>query len=737
MSGIKASDVFKHKTDPSAEDPEQTRHHIYDMTPETDHAARICPEDLTWLYDRPRHGHKGTFGKVLVAAGSEEMCGAAFFCASAVLHTGAGMVRILSVPENRIPLQTLLPEAMVDCSPDRENSPPPSWELDLDWCDVLVLGPGLGTDKRAARKMQTLIQGAVQRDLPLVLDADGLNLLAAHPAWQKSLPRRTILTPHMGEMSRLTGFSIPVLSADKAKAASTLAARLGCVCVLKDAVTVIADAQGRVYINTTGNDGMGTAGSGDVLAGILGGLLAQRLRIGLDSEALLQTAACGVYLHGFSGDLAAEAAGSNYITAGDICRGLSLSEKKLRQALGLAKEKKNMMEEYAADQFWNADLNELSKPHTRVCARIDLNAVRANFEAMKQRLRPGVKVAAVVKADAYGHGAIPIARLVEPWDYIWGFCTATAEEALTLRKNGITKPILIIGLVFEDDLKELALADVRITVCSYTQAQAYAEAGRMTGRRVKVHLAVDTGMSRIGFADKPESLSEICRIGAIDNLEIEGIFTHFARADERSLEPAYQQLSRFNDFVQLIGQTGLSIPIHHASNSAGILRLPEANLDMVRAGITIYGIYPSDEVERETPMTPVMELKSHISFVKIIPAGTAVSYGGTYTAPDERRLATIPVGYADGYPRQLSGKGWVLIHQKAAPICGRVCMDQFMVDVTDIPEAGIGDEVTLMGRDGSAFLGVDTLGALSGRFPYEFVCDISPRVPRVYRLDKR
>ena len=226
---------------------------------------------------------------------------------------------------------------------------------------------------------------------------------------------------------------------------------------------------------------------------------------------------------------------------------------------------------------------------------------------------------------------------------------------------------------------------------------------------------------------------EIKKISELPNLKIEGMFTHFARADEYDRSPAMVQLERYLDFSRRVEEAGVEIPLHHCSNSAGIIRMPEANLNIVRAGITIYGIYPSSEVERDiVKLEPVMELKSHVTYVKDVPAGAAISYGGTYVADRKIRVATIPVGYADGYSRQLSNKGWVLIHGQKAPILGRVCMDQFMVDVTEIGDVKKGDEVTLIGRDGDEFIGIEEIGDLCGRFSYEFACDISPRVPRVY-----
>ena len=367
---------------------------------------------------------------------------------------------------------------------------------------------------------------------------------------------------------------------------------------------------------------------------------------------------------------------------------------------------------------------------------ISLDAVKYNFEQTKKNIKEGTKIIAVIKADAYGHGAVPIAAMLENLDYIWGFATATAQEALLLRREGITRPILILGLVFEEYYEELAREDVRMAVCDYETARKFSEAAASCGKKALIHLAADTGMTRIGFKDSEESLEEIRRIYELDNVEVEGLFTHFARADEYDRTPAMVQLKRYLDFANLLEKNGIHIPLHHCSNSAGIIRVPEANLNLVRAGITIYGIYPSEEVEKDVvKLQPVMSLKSHISYVKDVEPGTEVSYGGTYTTDRVTKLATIPVGYADGYPRMLSNKGWVLIHGKKAPICGRVCMDQFMVDITHIPDAKTGDEVTLLGTDGEEEITADTIGDLSGRFSYEFVCDISKRVPRIYIRD--
>lgn len=373
------------------------------------------------------------------------------------------------------------------------------------------------------------------------------------------------------------------------------------------------------------------------------------------------------------------------------------------------------------------------KKYDRIKAVVSLDAIAHNFEEMRKNIKDDTKIIAVIKADGYGHGAEAIAALIHEYDYIWGFAVATPEEALRLRSFGVRKPVLILGIVFEEYFPELIAQDIRLTVCEYKMAEMLSREGMRQGKTVHIHLALDTGMSRIGFADVPESVEKIRKIAALQNMEIEGMFTHFARADESDLTPAREQLDRYLVFAGLLEEKGIHIPLKHCSNSAGIIRMPQANLDAVRAGITIYGLYPSDEVERDkVRLEPAMELKSHITYIKELKAGTPVSYGGTYTAPKDISTATVPAGYADGYPRSLSNKGWVLIRGRRAPVIGRICMDQFMVDVSEIPDACVGDEVTLIGKDGKEMISMEEMGDLSGRFSYEFACDISKRVPRVY-----
>ena len=367
----------------------------------------------------------------------------------------------------------------------------------------------------------------------------------------------------------------------------------------------------------------------------------------------------------------------------------------------------------------------------RVCAYIDLDAVRQNFEMMRRLIPPGTDICAVIKTDAYGHGAVRIARMMEGEPYIWGFAVAAVEEALALREAGIEKPILILGYVFPEDYETLARFAVRPAVFTEEMALALEKAAAREQTVLPVHIALDTGMSRIGFLPGEEALDEVVKIASLPHLRLEGMFTHFARADEADKTIAMEALAKYLDFAKALEGKGVTIPIRHCANSAAILELPETHLNMVRAGITIYGIYPSEEMRRDKDLKPVMQLKSHVAHVKTVPAGTPVSYGGTFVTSRKTRIATIPVGYGDGYPRSLSSRGYVLISGKKAPILGRVCMDQFMVDVTGM-DVKTGDEVTLMGYDHGVLLSVEELGTLSGRFPYEFVCDISPRVRRVY-----
>lgn len=373
------------------------------------------------------------------------------------------------------------------------------------------------------------------------------------------------------------------------------------------------------------------------------------------------------------------------------------------------------------------------KHYERVCAYIDLDAILHNMDCMKKNIAKDTKIVAVIKTDGYGHGAVRIAKQLEDIPYVWGYAVATAEEALILRHAGMQKPILILGYTFPYSYEDMIREEIRPAVFREDQAKAFSEAAVRLGKTARIHIKVDTAMSRIGIKPDAEGLAFIEQVMELPGIEVEGIFTHFAKADEKDKTAVLKQLSIYQAFLKKAEETCTKeIPLKHCSNSAGILELPQANMNLVRAGITLYGLWPSNEVKKEMPLKPVMSLKSHVVYVKTIEKGTQVSYGGTYEAPEKRVIATIPVGYGDGYPRLLSGKGYVLIHGKRAPITGRVCMDQFMVDVTDIMPVAMGDEVTLIGTDGAEKITMEQLGDLSGRFNYELACDISKRVPRAF-----
>ncbi len=373
------------------------------------------------------------------------------------------------------------------------------------------------------------------------------------------------------------------------------------------------------------------------------------------------------------------------------------------------------------------------RQHSRICAEIDLDNFEHNLDEIKKLVSPDAKICAVIKADGYGHGAGELARLMEERDEIWGYAVATVEEAMSLHRAGMKKPILILGYVFDEDLDTVIGMDIRLTVFSLAMARKISVAAQKEERMVRIHVKLDTGMGRIGFACTPESVEEIAAIAAMPNLVIEGIYSHFARADEADKTFSKGQVELFAQMLDELADAGIKPGIRHIANSASIIDMPEYDFDMARAGIILYGLWPSGEVLKDRiDLAPLMSLKSHVIMVKTLTEGKSVSYGDTYTVRGERIIATIPVGYGDGYPRSLSNTGYVLIKGRRAPICGRVCMDQFMVDATDIEGVQVGDEVVLLGASGDETITMDELGAASGRFNYEFACDIGRRVPRVY-----
>ena len=366
--------------------------------------------------------------------------------------------------------------------------------------------------------------------------------------------------------------------------------------------------------------------------------------------------------------------------------------------------------------------------YSNTFVKIDLDAILENFRAIRERA--GAPVMAVVKADAYGHGAVPVARLLEQSCGFFG--VSSVVEALELRSAGIRKPIMVLGHTPTECFEDVIQQEIRVGIFTYEDAQALSrEAGRQ-GKSAFVHLAVDTGMSRIGFQVTEEE-ADICgKIAALPGLVIEGLYSHFATADMEDLTRTHQQAALFEQFDRMLKQRGIQISVRHLDNSAGIMNFG-CHYDMVRAGIALYGLYPSGEVDRKLlPLQPAMSWHTVVSHVKTLSPGREISYGGTFVTERPTVVATIPAGYADGYRRSLSGQFYVLIRGQKAPILGRVFMDQFMVDVTEIPGVQVGDGVVLMGTDGQEMISAEALGEAAGSFNYEQVCDISRRVTRVY-----
>lgn len=369
----------------------------------------------------------------------------------------------------------------------------------------------------------------------------------------------------------------------------------------------------------------------------------------------------------------------------------------------------------------------------RTQAKIDLDAVEYNYNSTRAKLPQGCKLLGVIKADAYGHGAVELARFLENKCDFFG--VACIEEAVELKKADIKTPILILGYVAPAFYDLVVKYDIRIPVFSYDTAKALSDEAVKRGKTVPFHFCIDTGMSRIGFQVNEESADVCKQICALPNIEAEGLFSHFATADESDLTKALAQREKYKAFVEMLENRGIQIPIKHLNNSAGIMNFDEY-FDMCRMGIILYGLYPSEEVDKSLlDIKPVMSWLTHISHIKTLEAGREVSYGGTFKTTEPRVIATIPVGYADGYPRCLSNKGRVIINGQYAPIVGRVCMDQFMVDVTDVDGAELDSIVTLVGKDGDAELSMEEVSNAAYSFNYELPCRVARRVPRTYYKD--
>lgn len=371
--------------------------------------------------------------------------------------------------------------------------------------------------------------------------------------------------------------------------------------------------------------------------------------------------------------------------------------------------------------------------YRRAAAKIDLDAVLNNFNEVKKRINKDTKIMAVLKADGYGHGAVPLAELLKDKADYYG--VSIIEEAMELRTSGITNPILILGYTSPDRFQELLLNDLEQTIFQLPVAEKLSHSAVEIGKVAKIHIKVDTGMTRLGISACSESIEIVKQIANLPNIEIRGIYSHNACADLRDKTCEENQKKRFLDFIAGIEKSGISIPIKHICNSAAIVD-DDDYFDMVRTGLLLYGLFPSDEVHKERlNLIPAMELKTQVIFIHSVEAGQGVSYGHTYITTRRTKIAVLSIGYADGYPRSLSSKGRVLIKGQYAPIIGRVCMDMMMVDVTDIDGVEVEDEVTLIGTEGERTITAEEIGELSGSFNYEIVCGISKRVPKIFYRD--
>lgn len=366
-----------------------------------------------------------------------------------------------------------------------------------------------------------------------------------------------------------------------------------------------------------------------------------------------------------------------------------------------------------------------------VWAEINLDHLKHNIHAIKNIVKKDTIVCAVIKADGYGHGAAEIAKtlLENGADRI---AVATLSEAVALRKSGYEVPIMVLGYTPEHQGELILDNNITQTVYSYDQALEFSNAAKQKNQKMTLHLKIDTGMSRLGFQPNEEAIHDIKKIFNLPNLTIEGIFTHFAAADDRDKAYTYQQFHTFMDFVKKLEQEGCPIPIKHVSNSAAIMDLPEMNLDMVRPGIILYGLYPSDDVDKSRiELKQVMELKAKISHVKTLTKDRGISYGLKYTTSGDEKIITMPIGYADGYTRMMSGKAEAIVKGKKIPLVGRICMDQCMANATGL-DVEPGDEVTLYSNDRESGLSIDDIANKLGTINYEIVCMLGKRVPRVY-----
>ena len=371
-----------------------------------------------------------------------------------------------------------------------------------------------------------------------------------------------------------------------------------------------------------------------------------------------------------------------------------------------------------------------------VWAEINLDNLAHNIKEVRRVTKVDTKISAVIKADGYGHGAVPIAQTLLD-NGADSFAVATLSEAIQLRKNFSQTDIMVLGYTPEELSNDVIDFNIIQTIYSLEQAKAFSNTAKKMNKNITVHIKIDSGMNRLGMLCEDETIDEILEISKLDNLIIEGIFTHFAVADEADKTYTRNQVKKFNSIVESLEKKGLKIPIKHVSNSAAIIDLPEFNFDMVRAGIMLYGLYPSKSVNHtNVKLKEVMCLKAKIAQVKTIEKGSGISYGLTYKCEKETTIATLPIGYADGFTRILSNKTKVLVNDIKAPVLGAICMDQSIIDVTNL-NVKVGDEIVIFGGDNQDGISIDSVAELLGTINYEIVCMVNRRVPRMYKKDDK
>lgn len=368
----------------------------------------------------------------------------------------------------------------------------------------------------------------------------------------------------------------------------------------------------------------------------------------------------------------------------------------------------------------------------RVVTEVSTDAIKHNYKEIRKHIPRHTETMAIIKADAYGHGAIEVAKLLQG-EGVNRFAVAIAKEGEELRKEGITSPILVLGYTPRADIKGLIENDLTQTVFSYEMAKFISDEAKGQGKTVNIHIKVDTGMGRIGFLSNPKSIEEIQAISKLPYINMEGIFTHFSTADEEDVSYTKDQWSIFGGFLKELHEVGIDLPIIHAANSAAVMRHEYAHLNVVRPGIILYGYYPSSYLKNQVlDLKPAMMLKTQVVHVKELPEGSYIGYGRKFYTHKKTKVATIPIGYADGYSRRLSNRGRVLIRGQYAPIVGNICMDQFMVDVTNIKNVQVEDEVVIFGKQGDNEIPIEEIANLLGTINYEVMCMIGKRVPRIY-----